>query len=115
MSSFHEGDCNGTGLPKQVFSREHWTKDVFNKEGVYCKYCHVVLEDSVMDTIKTPDVGEKLWLDHHLLNRNKKYSLVVHSKHSSRLACQVEVTRDFDGKVVFVCVFKSVNDRSLKK
>lgn len=70
---FRLGNCKGTGLPRQVFSQEHYTKDVFNKEGVSCEYCHVVLEDSVMNQIKKPEVGEQLWLDHQLINRNKKY------------------------------------------
>ena len=72
--SYCIGDCRGTGLPRQVFNKEHFTKDIFNsKEGKRCDYCHVILEDSIMDKIPNPAVGEQMWLDNALLNRNKKY------------------------------------------
>lgn len=42
------------------------------KEGKMCSYCHVILEDSIMDKVNKPEVGEEMWLDHCLMNRNKK-------------------------------------------
>lgn len=61
------------GLPRKVFSKEHWTKDVFDKEGRNCQYCHVVLEDAIMDKVSKPEVGETMWLEKWLVNRAKKF------------------------------------------
>ena len=65
------GDCNGTSLPRKVFKVEHYTKDVFQQEK-NCDFCHVILDDGIMDKVQKPEVGEQLWLDKFLLNPNKK-------------------------------------------
>ena len=107
------GDCHGLGLPKKVFKMEKWSKDTFDG-GVFlfrschvegmCKFCHVVLRDDVLEAVQKPEVGEQMWLDSIVMNKNKKCVCVLCLICSSRLACQIRVIKEMDGTTVFVVV-----------
>ena len=100
------GNCNGTEIPKKVFNKEMFTKDVFHERG-HCAFCHIVLDDSVMQTIKAPESGEKMWLETMCMNRNKKWMNRMGIICSSRLACQVPITKEMQGTTVFVPIIRS--------
>ena len=88
-------------IPRKVFKQEVFTKDVFREMG-HCPFCHIVLSDSVMESVRAPESGEQMWLDKICVNRNKKWGFCVELRGSSRLACQVQVTKEMDGSTVFV-------------
>lgn len=95
------GTCHGMEIPRKVFKQEVFTKDVFREMG-HCPFCHIVLSDSVMESVRAPESGEQMWLDKICVNRNKKWDFCVELRGSSRLACQVQVTKEMDGSTVFV-------------
>lgn len=57
-------------IPKKVFNKEIFTKDVFHERG-RCAFCHIVLDDDVMQSIKEPESGEKMWLETMCVNRSR--------------------------------------------
>lgn len=111
--SWREGDCQGLGLPKKVFSTEHWTNDVFEEGtdwsvdvivGGTCQFCHVILKDDIMKLSPKPEVGEQMWLDKFARNKNKKYLNWNSISFSSRLACQIRVVKEMNGTTIFVVI-----------
>lgn len=53
-----------------MFNKEIFTKDVFHERG-RCTFCHIVLDDDVMQSIKEPESGEKMWLETMCVNRSR--------------------------------------------
>ena len=85
------GDCHGLSLPQKVFNTEKWASDTYEK-GERCQFCHVVLTDSVIEKIPEPGIGEQMWLEKIVRNRNK----------NSRLACQIQVSEAMKDTTIFV-------------
>ena len=53
-----------------MFNKEIFTKDVFHERG-RCAFCHIVLDDDVMQSIKEPESGEKMWLETMCVNLSR--------------------------------------------
>ncbi|BGP54093.1 hypothetical protein JCM8202_003092 [Rhodotorula sphaerocarpa] len=59
------------------------------EKSVACSTCHVILEDDVYDKLEEPDDDENDMLD-----------LAFGLTDTSRLGCQVKVTKDFEGTTI---------------
>ena len=85
------GDCHGNGLPRAVKRTEGWTEETFG-EGPSCSFCHVVLSRELYEVVPKPCPEEQTFIDKVPIGKNER----------SRLACQINVTKEMDGGVVFV-------------
>eukprot|EP00351_Strombidinopsis_sp_SopsisLIS2011_P005932 CAMPEP_0116880798 /NCGR_PEP_ID=MMETSP0463-20121206/12790_1 /TAXON_ID=181622 /ORGANISM="Strombidinopsis sp, Strain SopsisLIS2011" /LENGTH=131 /DNA_ID=CAMNT_0004531863 /DNA_START=32 /DNA_END=427 /DNA_ORIENTATION=- len=59
------------------------------ESALACSTCHVILQDNIYDSLEEPVEEEEDLLD-----------LAYGLTHTSRLGCQVKVTRDMDGMII---------------
>ena len=72
--------------------------------GPLCCNCHVVISNEYKDKIPAPSAEEQTQIDRIILEKHEKYLLWFSSlmRFSSRLGCQVKLTKELDGMAVFV-------------
>ncbi|KAK8832415.1 hypothetical protein WA577_002890 [Blastocystis sp. JDR] len=85
------GDCHGNGLPRAVKRTEGWTEETFG-EGPSCSFCHVVLSRELSEVVPKPCAEEETFIEKIPIGKTER----------SRLACQISVTKEMNGGVVFI-------------
>jgi hypothetical protein len=90
---FVDGACGGGGSPREVLHAEGgWFEPKYG-EGAQCHFCHVIIPKSHYPLVpaKRPDELAQL----------RSYPFPEDMTETSRLACQVKVTKEMDGMVVY--------------
>ncbi len=88
------GSCKGGGSPEFALHKEgNWVEPKYG-EGASCFYCHVIIPSSHYHMLppKMPDEVSQL----------KDYPFREDITETSRLGCQVTLTKDMDGMIVYV-------------
>ncbi len=88
------GACGGGGSPEDVLHKEgQWYEPKYG-EGAQCHYCHVIIPKAQHEALppKRPDEVEQL----------STYPFPEDLTDTSRLACQVKITKEMDNMVVYV-------------
>lgn len=86
--------CGGGGSPQDELHREgNWFEPKYG-EGASCYFCHVIVPKSHYDLLppKRPDEVEQL----------AQYPFPEDMTDTSRLACQVVLTKEMDGMVIYI-------------
>lgn len=109
------GDCNGTGLPMAVKRTENWTEETFG-EGIWlvilvvtflgpsCSFCHVVLSRELNEIVPKAKPEEQAWIEKVPIGKCDRYFLCIFIMYSSRLSCQITVTKEMDGGAIYVWI-----------
>ncbi|CBJ30843.1 conserved unknown protein [Ectocarpus siliculosus] len=87
-----DGPCRGKAGAVQSRNSESWTEDLFG-QGPVCASCHVMLTKEFTEKIEPP-------LDSEISLLERKGEL--YAPGSSRLGCQIKLSRDLDGITVFI-------------
>eukprot|EP00904_Undaria_pinnatifida_P003737 jgi/Undpi1/13364/HiC_scaffold_8.g03023.m1 len=87
-----DGPCGDKADAAQRVRSETWTEDVFG-QGPVCGSCHVMLTKDFTSKIEPP-------LEHEISLLERKGDL--YAPGSSRLACQIKVSKELDGITVFI-------------
>lgn len=91
---FVDAGCGGGGSPQDVLHKEGaWLEPKYG-EGASCHYCHVIIPKSHYHLLpaKRPDEAEQL----------ASYPFPEDMTDTSRLACQVTLSKDMHGMLVYV-------------
>jgi len=88
-----EGPCAGGGHPPEVVRSAEWTEPLYG-EGPQCAYCHVMVPAQWNERLPAPRASETSCL-------NSFYDEEDISQ-TSRLACQITLTKDLEGLTVFI-------------
>lgn len=89
-----DGACGGGGAPvDELQPQGAWYRPAYG-EGAQCFHCHVIIPRSHAALLppKRPDEAEAL----------AEYPFAEDMTDTSRLACQVQLTKEMDGMVVYV-------------
>ena len=89
-----DGACGGGGSPRDLLHKDGGWYEPKYGEGAACYFCHVIIPKSHYAALppKRPDE----------LSQLRKYPFPEDMTDTSRLACQVRLSKDMDGMVVYV-------------
>ena len=88
-----DGACGGGGSPRDLLHKDGGWYEPKYGEGAQCHFCHVIIPKSHYAALppKRPDE----------LSQLRKYPFPEDMTDTSRLACQVRLTKEMDGMVVY--------------
>ena len=75
--------------------------------GPACSFCHVVLSSELFNVVPKDKPEEQAWIEKVPIGKEERYYLSVSLKCSSRLSCQIKVSKEMDGGVIYVSVVPS--------
>jgi len=88
------GACGGGGSPTAILHEKgNWYEPKYG-EGPQCHYCHVIIPRSHYNKLPPKQTNE--------LERLQDYPFPEDMTETSRLACQVKITKDMDGMLVYI-------------
>ena len=89
-----DGACGGGGSPRDLLHKDGGWYEPKYGEGASCYFCHVIVPKSHYDLLppKRPDEVEQL----------AQYPFPEDMTDTSRLACQVVLTKEMDGMVIYI-------------
>ena len=89
-----DGACGGGGSPALKLHEEgQWYEPKYG-EGAHCSHCHVVIPKTHFAALPPKQADEAAFLD--------EYPFPEDLTDTSRLACQVTVTKDLEDMLVYV-------------
>lgn len=99
-------------MPRTVKRTDNWTEETFgegwillyrvDRLGPACSFCHVVPSIELSPLLEKPTPEEQEFIEKVPIGKTSRFRQFFYVTNSSRLACQIPVTKEMNGGIFFV-------------